>query len=161
MRLSLIAAMRTADRGIGNNGELLVRIPEDMLRFRDLTMGKAIIMGRKTFESIGRPLPGRRNMVISRTMEEQEGVTVFRSLVECFHHLVDDNALQHVFVIGGEEIYRQAIPWADDIHLTEISDESASPADTFFPKLPDSFVENTRLSYPGFDFVHYKRVRRF
>jgi dihydrofolate reductase len=126
--VSIIAAV-ARDGGIGCAGELLVRLPDDLPRFKRLTMGAAIVMGRKTWDSIGRALPGRRSIVVSRNPDfRATGAEVAASLDEAL-------ALAHdaprAFVIGGVAIYALALPLADELLLTEIDAEF--PADTFFP----------------------------
>lgn len=128
--ISLIAAIQQKDRGIGFQNELLFRISDDLKRFKALTSGHPIIMGRKTFESIGsRALPNRTNIVITRQEMNQEGIIFVHSLKEALAKAkeVDEN----IFVIGGAEIYTQTLPFADRLELTVI--EGALHADTFFP----------------------------
>jgi len=126
--VSLIAAV-ARDGGIGHRGELLVRIPDDLRRFRQITTGAPIVMGRKTWHSIGRPLPGRRNIVVSRNPSfRAEGAEVTRSLEEALRCAAP---APRVHVIGGAELYALAVPIADTLELTEIDAEF--PADAFFP----------------------------
>ena len=126
--LSLVAAV-ARDGGIGHRGELLVKIPEDLRRFKRLTLGSPVVMGRKTWEAIGRPLPGRRNIVISRDPAwRAEGATSAASMDAALELAA---ASERVFVIGGAEIYALAVPRADELELTEI--DATFPADTFFP----------------------------
>jgi dihydrofolate reductase len=126
--VSLVAAV-ARDGGIGRDGGLLVRLPEDMKHFRRITMGAPIVMGRKTWQSIGRPLPGRRNIVLSRDAEfVAEGVATAGSLDDALA-LVQD--APRAFVIGGAAIYALALPLADELQLTEI--DAAFAADTYFP----------------------------
>jgi dihydrofolate reductase len=126
-RFTLIVAM-DAQRGIGNNNKLLFRLPEDMAFFKKTTTGHPIIMGRKTFDSIGRALPNRRNIVITRNTEWQhEGVETANSL-DTAAALVGD---VDVFVIGGEQIYTAALAHADRLLITEI--DKTVDSDAFFP----------------------------
>jgi dihydrofolate reductase len=128
-QLTLIVAM-DAQRGIGINNTLPWHLPEDLAHFKRLTTGHPIIMGRKTFDSIGRPLPNRRNIVITRNAQWQhEGVEAVTS-VEAALALV---GLDKAFVIGGAQIFDQALPLADSIIVTEIGQTYA--CDTFFPVL--------------------------
>lgn len=125
--ISLIAAMTRA-RVIGADNRLPWRLPEDLRRFRRLTTGHAVVMGRKTFESIGRPLPERRNIVITRQPEfRAAGIEIAASL-EAASELAGEG---EVFVIGGAEIYRLALPRADRLYLTWIEREFAG--DAYFP----------------------------
>ena len=117
---------------IGRQGELLCHLPADMKHFKEVTMGHIIVMGRKTFESFPRrPLPGRQNIVITRNVQWQyPGVTVVHSLDEAIAAAETDT----VFIIGGAQVYEQALPLVDVLHLTQIHARWAS-ADAFFPVL--------------------------
>jgi|WetSurMetagenome_2_1015567.scaffolds.fasta_scaffold352800_2 dihydrofolate reductase len=130
--ISIIAAIQVKDRGIGNRGNLLVRIKEDLKRFKELTMGHPVIMGRNTFLSIGWPLPGRINIVLSKDPGDRwEGCLTCSSLEDAFR-LAAEHDPNEIFVIGGGDVYRQALPYADTLYLTLV--ESEKPADTFFPE---------------------------
>lgn len=130
MRVSLIAAM-AKNRVIGSKNQLPWHLPEDLKRFKALTLGHPILMGRKTFESIGKPLPGRENVVLSRQKDLQiEGVLVLGSLPQALDYFRKENR-KEIFIIGGAEIYRQALPLADRIYLTEI--DQSFEGDAFFP----------------------------
>jgi dihydrofolate reductase len=129
-RVSIIVA---ADEhgGIGRNGGLPWHLPEDLKRFKALTLGKPIVMGRKTWDSIGRPLPGRRSLVISRQPDfTATGAEVFDSVEAALRAAAD---APETCVIGGAEIYRQALPYAEVIHLTRV--HATVEADTHFPRL--------------------------
>jgi dihydrofolate reductase len=127
-RITLIVAM-AANRVIGRDNALPWRLPADLRRFKAVTMGHTLVMGRKTYESIGRPLPGRRTVVITRRTDwRPEGVSIVHSLEEA---LAAASAETEVFVAGGGEIFREALPLADRIHLTRI--EAEVPGDTTFP----------------------------
>jgi dihydrofolate reductase len=157
--LSLIAAM-AADRIIGNAGTLPWRLPEDMQFFRQTTTGHSVVMGRKTFDSIGKPLAKRRNLVVSRDSSlRSPGVEFFSSLDAALLAAKDE---AEVFVIGGMALYQLALPLADRLLLTEI--ERAYPGDTRFPEIGDAFVEVRRerkiaVSDPtlAYSFVEYRR----
>jgi len=126
--VSLVAIV-ARDGGIGHRGGLLVRLPEDLRRFKQITLGAPVVMGRKTWQSIGRALPGRRNIVVTRDRSlRPEGAETAASL-EAAIALAGDVRVVHV--IGGAEIYARALPLADELQLTEIDAEF--PADTFFP----------------------------
>jgi dihydrofolate reductase len=126
--ISLVAAV-ARDGGIGYRGELLVRLPEDLRRFRRITLGAPIVMGRKTFASIGKALPGRTNLVISHDPGLRlEGAETVSSLDAALAH-AGDAPLVHV--IGGAKIFALALPLADQLQLTEI--DAVFPADAFFP----------------------------
>lgn len=129
MSLSLIVAM-TEDRVIGRENKLPWHLSEDLKRFKALTMGHPIIMGRKTYESIGKPLPGRHNIVISRNATRRyEGVTVVHSLDEALDTFAAVDT--ELFVIGGAKIYELALPIADRLYLTLI--HSKFDGDAHFP----------------------------
>jgi dihydrofolate reductase len=126
--VSLVAIV-ARDGGIGHRGGLLVRLPEDLRRFKQITLGTPVVMGRKTWQSIGRALPGRRNIVVSRDPGfVAEGAETAASLGEAIERAGD---VPTVHVIGGAEIYALALPVADELQLTELDAEF--PADTFFP----------------------------
>lgn len=132
MRVSLVVAM-DRKRGIGAGGKIPWHISSDLRNFKALTMGHALIMGRKTYESIGRPLPGREMIVISRNPAFQaSGCIVLRSLDEALE-FTRKRCDAEVFIIGGGDIFRQALPLADRIYLTLVDAETA--ADTYFPDI--------------------------
>ncbi len=140
MIISIIAAM-AENRVIGRDGAIPWDIPDDRRRFRELTMGHPIIMGRKTFESIGRPLPGRRNIILTRLPEyRREGCCVVHSLADA---LAAAGGADEVFICGGEELYRLALPLADRIYLTVV--HRCCAGDAYFPPIPTEFVETERL----------------
>ncbi len=148
-QISIIVAC-TRDLAIGRGGDLLYHIREDLRRFKALTMGAPIIMGRKTFESLPLgPLPGRRNIVVTRNPDfDTKGAERASSLTEAVKMCAD---AQRVFVIGGGEIYREALEIADDVELTLI-DAVAPDADTFFSPfdpsvwiLPAGFPDNVEF----------------
>jgi len=129
--ISIIAA-KSLNGVIGNGGKIPWRLPSDLKRFRKLTFGNFVVMGRKTFESLPetyRPLPGRKNIVVSTKADFQPvGVRVIRSLTEIINFVP---RAEEVFVIGGEQIYKLALPYADRIYLTTVQHRIAG--DTFFP----------------------------
>jgi dihydrofolate reductase len=129
-RVSIIVA---ADEhgGIGRDGGLPWHLPEDLRRFKALTLGKPIVMGRRTWDSIGRPLPGRRSLVVSRQPDfVAAGAEVFDSVEAALRAAAD---APETCVIGGAEIYRQALPYAEVIHLTRV--HTTVEADTHLPRL--------------------------
>lgn len=129
-------AILSADQnwGIGKNGALLVRVSEDMKFFRETTRGHAVIMGRKTFESLPALLPGRRNIVLSRSGFFAPGAEVVGNVPALLALLGD--AQKEAFVIGGGEIYRLLLPYTDKIFVTRW--QALFDADTFFPNLDES-----------------------
>jgi dihydrofolate reductase len=135
-KLSLIAAI-AEDRGLGKDGKLLFHIPRDLKRFKKITLGHPIIMGRKTFESIGRVLPGRTNIIITRNKDYKvKDGFVFNSLKKAVKFAKRKDK-KEVFVIGGGQIYKQAINSADKLYLTLVKEKKL--ADTFFPEYEDKF----------------------
>jgi len=128
------------NRVIGRNGTIPWDIPADRQRFRELTMGHPVVMGRKTFAEIGRPLPGRENIILTRQPGYlAEGCRVAATLADA---LAACAGTAEVFICGGEDIYRQALHLADRIYLTVIHRRCAG--DTFFPPIPAEFVETER-----------------
>jgi len=153
--ITLIAACST-NRVIGKDNQLIWHVPGDLKRFKNLTSGHIVLMGRKTFESIGRPLPNRTNIIISRdTSLKVEGCIIYNDYREVFS-IFEKN---EIFVIGGGEIYQQLLPYADKIELTLIDKEFEG--DTYFPDLNSSWVEENResLTCPEFDY-HYITYKR-
>jgi dihydrofolate reductase len=157
--LSLIVALDKS-RAIGLDGQLPWTLSRDLQRFKKLTLGHPIIMGRKTFESIGGPLPGRQNIVLTRDNELSfDGIDICGSLEEALEsvrlHKKDD-----IFIIGGAEIYNQGLAKAGRIYLTEV--EASVNGDTYFPTLVEDDwieVENSGL-YPADDcHTHAYRFR--
>lgn len=117
---------------IGNNNEIPWHLPDDLKRFKKITMGHPIVMGRKTFESIGKPLPGRENIILTRNKEKVfEGCTVFYSQAELIQYCI--NKVDEVFVIGGAEIFRIFLPYVDKLYVTKIHHEFSG--DVFFPEM--------------------------
>ena len=131
--ISIIAAV-AKNRAIGYKNKLLYWLPNDLKRFKALTTGHTIIMGRKTFESLPKgALPNRRNVVLSRSEKEFPGCEVFPSLKEALKHCQPD---EDVYIIGGASVYSQAMTVADRLCLTEI-DDTPTDADAFFPPYDD------------------------
>lgn len=146
--------------GIGRNNQLLVHFPADLKYFKKLTTGHTVIMGRKTYESMGKALPNRRNIVITRqkdyTLTDAE---VKHSLSEALDLCKDEN---EVFVVGGAEIFKQALPESDKIYLTRI--HKLFDADTFFPRIDNSWKEAKREDHQAdeknpfnYSFITYVR----
>ena len=131
--ITIIVAMGK-NREIGADNQLLWHLPKDLKHFKELTSGHPIIMGRKTYESIGKPLPNRTNIVISRKNDQfEEGILIVGSIKEAlkFAKKIDEN----VFIIGGGTIYEQTIDLADQLEVTLVDAELK--ADTFFPKIDE------------------------
>ena len=129
--ISLIVAL-DENRGIGNDNQLLCHLPADLNYFKQTTMGKPIIMGRRTHLSIGKPLPGRLNIVLSQQGLSYEGVTMAESLEQA---LALADGAPEVMIIGGGQLFAQALPFAQRIYMTRI--HAKCQADVFFPKLDE------------------------
>jgi dihydrofolate reductase len=153
MALRAIAAM-SVNRVIGKDGRLPWHLPEDFAWFKKVTSGQAVLMGRKTFESIGKPLPNRRNLVVTRGRDLPHGVELVRDL-EAFS--AEDYPCD-VWVIGGAEIYRELLGRCEEIYLSIIP--RVIEGDAFFPEFEDrfDFVE-TMLQTPDFEVKRYRRKR--
>ncbi len=161
--LILIAALGS-NRAIGLANRLLWHLPEDMAHFKAVTAGHTVLMGRKTWDSLPprfRPLPGRRNLVLSRRADfAPPGAEVAASLHAALARVDDDEA---VFVIGGADLYAQCLPLAERLVLTEVEDAPA--ADAFFPAFDSAeWRETERESHipatgPAYSFVTYQRIR--
>ena len=152
MKVALIVAL-AKNHTIGCNNQLPWHLPEDLAHFKSVTMGKPIIMGRKTFDSIGRPLPGRINIVITRQANYRpQGVypvTGLREALKLAENVLAERgwpSVEEVMIIGGEQIYRQALPLADRLYLTRVDAEIEG--DAFFPPIePEQWCE-VECSYP-------------
>ena len=159
--VSIIAAIGQ-DRALGKNNELLWRIPDDLKRFKALTTGHPIIMGRKTFESLGKPLPNRTNIVIMYATEDWrnnprydfENVVVAHSLEEAIENAKTLD--QEIFIGGGAMIYTQALPLADRLYLTLIDDKK--DADVYFPAYETMFTKKVKEENREFNGLKYKWV---
>lgn len=125
--LSLIVAM-SQNNVIGDKNKLLWNLKEDLRRFKDITTGHPIIMGRKTYESIGKPLPNRKNIIITRSDINIDGCIVVHSIEEAINMFPND---EEIFIIGGAEIYKQTIGKVDKMYLTVILEDYEG--DAFFP----------------------------
>lgn len=139
LNISIIAAM-DQNRAIGNNNNLLWHLPNDLKRFKKITMGKPIIMGRKTFESIGRVLPGRENIILTTQSDYEHSargdIIVFNNLNNLLEYLIKKYSNTEVMVIGGAEIYKLFLDYANKIYLTIVDTEDESlTADTYFPEI--------------------------
>ncbi|GBG15051.1 dihydrofolate reductase [Novimethylophilus kurashikiensis] len=160
-RLSVIAAL-ARNRVIGRDNDLPWHLPEDLKRFRALTMGHHIVMGRKTYESLGRLLPGRTTVIVTRNHDYQvPGAVVVHSLEEAVTACGDD---PEVFLIGGAELYQQSLALAGRLYLTEIDAEFEG--DAYFPAFSqDGWRETARESHTSgeglpFSYVTYEAVPR-
>jgi dihydrofolate reductase len=155
--ITLIAAL-AENNCIGKNGTLPWHIPEDLAHFKELTNGKIVLMGRKTWESLPekfRPLPNRKNIVISRQKgyELPADVEIFDEITDAFKKYQKDE----IFVIGGAEIYRQSIEAADILEITRV--HQVVDGDAFFPEIKkDIWEEVGRIDFEKFSFLRYKKI---
>ena len=152
--LSIIVAM-SSTRVIGVNNSLPWHLSEDLKHFKTLTTGHTIIMGRKTYESIGKPLPNRRNIVISRNLNAfYGGVEVVHSLEDAFSTSSND---EEVFIIGGSNIYEQSLHLVEHLYITEI--KKAFEGDAFFPEIDKSlWTESARETHTSSDGLEFSFV---
>ena len=172
-KISIVVAVTKKDAAIGNGGKLLVHISDDLKRFKALTLGHPVIMGRKTYESIGHPLPERTNIVITRNPDfKAAGVIVAPSVEEAIERgrevsrsdlkseeRSDLKDSDEIFIIGGGEIYKQGLPYTDKLYLTIV--DSDAQGDVFFPDWRKDFTkevfreeridEKTGLKYTWID----------
>jgi dihydrofolate reductase len=160
IKIIAIAAMDEA-RVIGVKNQLPWQIPEDLKRFSLLTVGHAVLMGRRTFESLPaafRPLPKRKNIVISSTLPEQKGVEIFQSPEGVFKALEEEVLklpTDKLWVIGGESLYRQTLEYWDEVYLTLV--QGKHQGDAFFPEFEEGFKLVSKDEHPGFSFCHFER----
>lgn len=160
--ISIIVAV--ADNyAIGKDNQLLCHLSDDLKHFKKITSGHTVIMGKNTFLSIGKPLPDRRNIVISSSMEQDlDGVEVLRSLDDLKPFIEDEN---ENFIIGGASIYRQMLPKCDKLYITQMHKDF--DGDTFFPEIKDTeWKEVSREKGPedqendfDYDYVEYERIK--
>ena len=152
MNITMIAAV-ACNRAIGFENKLLYWLPNDLKRFKALTTGHTIIMGRHTFESLPKgALPNRRNVVLSRTQSAFPGCDCYASLEEALSHCAPD---EEIYIIGGAAVYAQAIPLATRLCLTEV-DDIPNQADAFFPAYQEGWREESREAHDT-DEKHHQR----
>ena len=143
--LNIIVCM-AKNRAIGRNNQLLYHLRNDLKRFKALTTGHTVIMGRRTFESLPKgALPNRRNIVLTRGSQQWPNTEVYTSLDDALKHCSDN---EEVFIIGGSTVYHEALPLANKLFLTLV-DHSPNDADTFFPVIGNEWVETERESHPS------------
>jgi dihydrofolate reductase len=157
--LSIIVAV-AKNNAIGKDNRLLWHIPEDLKHFRHITLGHTVIMGRKTFESIGKPLSNRRNIVISRSLLPQDNIIIMPSIEEALRATKNE---KEVFIIGGGTIYRKTFPLVRKLYITQVHE--SYEADTFFPDINladwqeisrENFTDSLQSPH-SFSFVVYVR----
>ena len=157
----IVAAMEKRSRAIGNKNQLLWHIPDDLKRFKQLTLGYPVIMGRKTFESIvallGKPLPGRTNIVITRDEAyAPKGAIVAHTLNEAFVFAAAERPAE-IHIGGGAALYTEALPFVDRIHITLVDDESVA-ADTYFPDFAPQYMISKVYPEAAHDGLKYQWV---
>lgn len=151
--VALITAM-TRDRVIGSRGALPWHLPDDLQLFKRLTLGCTVMMGRKTLSSIGQPLPERHNIVLSRSCSELVGAEVCGSLMEGL--LAATRIGRPLFVIGGAQLYHQALPITSELHISWV--KAAHTGNIYFPEFDlADWVSCDEKDYPDFYYVHYRR----
>ena len=161
--VSIIAVISEKTKAMGIRNGLLWKIEGDLPRFKKLTIGHPIIMGRKTYESIGRPLPNRTNIVITRNLDfKSDGLVIVSSIEEALkiaREKAKEANSEEIFIIGGGEIYKQALPFVERLYLTVVHDEPE--ADTFFPDYSEFKKEIWREDHlehnPPFTYITLER----
>lgn len=151
--ISLIAAVGKNNE-LGLDNHLIFNIPGDLKFFRNTTLGKTVIMGRKTYESIGKPLPKRINIVVSNSLKETDGITIINSFEKVLEKYL--NSEEEVFIIGGESLYNFFINYAQNIYLTRVY--AKSMADKYFPSFDESNYDQTLLGENKENNLEYKHI---
>lgn len=144
--ISLIVAA-ASNNAIGKDGQLLWHLPKDLKFFKNTTWGMPVLMGRKTFEAVGKPLPGRTNIVITSNENFCADQVITVASLESALQKANETNCKEIFIIGGGEIYRQSMPIADRIYMTRV--HATLEADTFFPEIPASgwtLMQSTDIS---------------
>lgn len=151
--ISLIAAVGKNNE-LGLDNHLIFNIPGDLKFFRNITIGKTVIMGRKTYESIGKPLPKRINIVVSNSLKETDGITIINSFEEVLEKYL--NSEEEVFIIGGESLYNYFINYAQNIYLTKVYANAV--ADKYFPSFDENNYNQTLLGENKENNLEYKHI---
>lgn len=151
--ISLIAAVGNNNE-LGLDNHLIFNIPGDLKFFRNTTLGKTVIMGRKTYESIGKPLPKRINIVVSNSLKETDGITIINSFEEVLEKYL--NSEEEVFIIGGESLYNYFINYAQNIYLTKVYANAV--ADKYFPSFDENNYNQTLLGENKENNLEYKHI---
>ncbi|MDD4530226.1 MAG: dihydrofolate reductase [Candidatus Gracilibacteria bacterium] len=152
----IIIVGMSKNRTIGKNGKLPWHIPEDLKSFKEITTGGTIVMGRKTYESIGKPLPNRRNIILSS--QKIDGLETYASIEEMLEKLENENIVEKIFIIGGTQIYQTFLNknLVDYIYLSLIPGEFEG--DTYFPAFEDKFTEIERKKFENFELIKHKKT---
>lgn len=147
-QITIIAAI-SENYVIGNKGKIPWHIPEDLKRFKQLTTGNTVIMGRKTYETIGKPLPNRKNIVVTKNKEfSADGIFVAHTLEEALAQCTEKT-----YIIGGQQIYEQAMPLADKLEITHV--HKIVEGDAFFPQITNNWKEIKKIDKKEYSFVTY------
>lgn len=164
MKVSIIVA-QASNRGIGYDNKLMWRQSDDLKRFKQLTTGHTVIMGRKTFDSIGKPLPNRKNIIISRKADLQIDGCIVVNSIEAALQLAQNESASEVFIIGGGEIYALTLPISNTLYVTEINTD-LNEADAFFPEIDkkiwkidstESFKADEKNQF-DYQFINYSKI---
>jgi dihydrofolate reductase len=160
MRISAIVAM-ASNRVIGNHGDIPWKIPGEQKKFKEITLGHSVIMGRKTYESIGRPLPGRTNIVITRQADYRAaGCIVVHDIDGAFQSCPPEES--EAFICGGGQLYQESLPVTDRIYLTVLPREVAG--DTYFPEISETDFKITKSEFidgiEPYEFFIYERIKK-
>lgn len=151
--ISLIAAVGKNNE-LGLDNHLIFNIPGDLKFFRNTTLGKTVVMGRKTYESIGKPLPKRINIVVSNSLKETDGITIINSFEKVLEKYL--NSEEEVFIIGGESLYNYFINYAQNIYLTKVYANAV--ADKYFPSFDENNYNQTLLGENKENNLEYKHI---
>ena len=151
--ISLIAAVGKNNE-LGLDNHLIFNIPGDLKFFRNTTIGKTVIMGRKTYESIGKPLPKRINIVVSNSLKETDGITIINSFEDVLEKYL--NSEEEAFIIGGERLYNYFINYAQNIYLTKVYANAV--ADKYFPSFDENNYNQTLLGENKENNLEYKHI---
>ena len=151
--ISLIAAVGKNNE-LGLDNHLIFNIPGDLKFFRNTTLGKTVIMGRKTYESIGKPLPKRINIVVSNSLKETDGITIINSFEEVLEKYL--NSEEEAFIVGGESLYNYFINYAQNIYLTKVYANAV--ADKYFPSFDENNYNQTLLGENKENNLEYKHI---
>jgi dihydrofolate reductase len=152
-RIAIIVAM-TKERVIGRNNNLPWHLPEDLKLFKEITMGHPVLMGRKTFETIGQPLPGRENLVLSTQVLAHDGIHRCAHFMEALR--VAAQISDTLFIIGGRELYQKALPIASELHISWVKE--SYNGDVYFPEMDlQNWQEYEKVDYAEFVYIRYEQ----
>jgi len=158
MQICIIVAM-SDNQVIGKDNSLPWHLPEDLRHFKQKTLGKPIIMGRRTYESIGHALPGRHNIILTKDVHfRAESCTIVHSVDEALKRAFEDK-VEEVYVIGGSSVYEAFLPLADELYLTKVQGDIVG--DTYFPIINwENWLLQQSIPYDKFAIMHFKRIQK-